>query len=130
MYRNATTAAAQIVVAIGLDAGVHPPALDGEGEGEAPVRDLLLGLVDAGNLAAGDLEPEVLELVGLLGQGSLDLLAELDAGVDVGSDALKVSLAEATAGHGRGADTQTAGGESALVAGNAVLVAGDVDLLE
>ena len=113
-----------------LDTGIHSPALDGEREGVAPVRDLLLELVDASNLAAGDLEPEVLQLVSLLGQLGLHFLADLDALINVLGHALEVSLAKSAAGHGWGADTQTTRGKSALVAGHCVLVAGDVDLLE
>jgi hypothetical protein len=110
--------------------GIHPPALDGEGEGLAPGRYLLLELVDARDLAAGHLSLEVLELVGLLGKRSLDLLADLDALVDVLGNLLEVSLAEATAGHGRSADTETTRGQGALVARHTVLVASDVDLLK
>lgn len=113
-----------------LETGIVPPALNGEGEGAAPGSNLLLELLDAGNLASGDLGLEVLLLVGLLGEASLDLLGELDGLIDVDSDLLEVGLAEATGGHSGGTNTETARGESALVAGNGVLVAGNVDLLE
>lgn len=113
-----------------LDASLQTPALNRERVGAAPGRNLLLEVVDAGNLATGNLGLEVLELVGLLGQSTLDLLADLDALVNVGGDALKVLLAEATRGHGRGTNADTAGGEGALVAGDRVLVAGNVDLLK
>lgn len=113
-----------------LDAGIQTPSLDGEGESAAPSRNLLLEGVDALDITSGDLGLEVLELVGLLGERSLDLLADLDGLVNVLGDTLKVLLAEATAGHGRGTNADTAGGEGALVAGDGVLVAGNVDLLE
>jgi len=60
----------------------------------------------------------------------LDLLAELDALVNVVGDALKVGLAETTRSHGRGTNAETTGGKGALVARNSVFVAGDVDLLK
>lgn len=113
-----------------LETGIVPPALNGEGEGVAPGSNLLLELVDAGNIASGDLSFEVLLLVSLLGEGSLNLLAELDGLIDVGGDLLEVGLAEATGGHSGGTNTETAGGEGTLVAGNGVLVAGNVDLLK
>jgi hypothetical protein len=104
--------------------------LDGKREGAGPVLDLLLEGVDFGDLAAGNLDLEVLELVGLLGELALDVLAELDGLVDVSSYPLKVLLTKTTGGHGGGTDTDTHGGEGALVAGGGVLVAGNVDLLE
>lgn len=113
-----------------LETSIDSPALNGEREARRPLGDLLLELVDAGNLAAGNLDLEVLELVGLLGESGLDLLAELDALVNVVGDALKVGLAEATRSHGRGTNTETTGSKGALVAGNSVFVAGDVDLLK
>lgn len=94
-----------------LDAGIQTPALNGQREGTGPRRDLLLKLVDAGHLAAGDLDLEVLEPVGLLGQSALDVLADLDGLVNVASDTLKVLLAKATASHGGGADAETARGQ-------------------
>lgn len=113
-----------------LDAGIETPALNGEREGRGPVGNLLAELVDAGHLARGNLGLEVLELVGLLGESSLDLLAQLDGLVNVLGDALKLLSAETTAGHGRGTDADTVGGQGALVAGDGVLVAGNVDLLK
>lgn len=113
-----------------LDASIQAPALNGEREGASPSSNLLLELVDLGNLAAGNLGLEVLESVGTLGQSSLGLKADLDGLVNVLDDALKVLLSEATAGHGRGTNSDTARGQSALVSGNGVLVAGNVDLLE
>jgi len=107
-----------------------PPALDGEREGPSPASNLLLHLVDLGNLPAGNLGLEVLELVVALGQRRLHLLADLDALVDVRGHPLEVVLAKATAGHGRGTDAETAGGQGRLVAGDRVLVAGNVDLLQ
>jgi hypothetical protein len=104
--------------------------LDGEGEGDGPGGDLLLEVVDVLDLAGGDLGLEVLELVGLLGELGLDLPAHLDDLVDVVGDLLEVLLAETTRGHGGRADTDTHGGESRLVTGSGVLVAGNVDLLE
>jgi hypothetical protein len=113
-----------------LDASVQTPALNGKREGAGPGGDLLAEVVDLSNVAASNLGLEVLELVSLLGQSALDLLADLDAVVDVRGDALKVLDAKATAGHGASANADTAGGEGALVAGNGVLVAGNVDLLK
>lgn len=113
-----------------LDASVQAPALNGEGESTGPSSDFLAELVDARNLAAGNLGLEVLELVGFLGKSSLDLLADLDALIDVFGDTLKVLLAETTAAHGRGTNADAAWGESALVSRNGVLVAGNVDLLK
>lgn len=113
-----------------LDASIQAPALNGEREGARPSSNLLLELVDLGNLAAGNLGLEVLESVGTLGQRSLSLNADLDGLVNVQGDALKVLLSEATAGHGRGTNTDTTRSQSALVSGNSVLVAGNVDLLK
>lgn len=113
-----------------LETSIISPALNGEGEGVAPGSNLLLELVDTGNIAGGDLGLEVLLLVSLLGKGSLDLLAELDSLIDEDGDLLEVGLAKATGGHSGGTNTETAGGEGALVAGNGVLVAGNVDLLK
>lgn len=113
-----------------LDASIQAPALNGEREGASPSSNLLLEVVDLGNLATGNLGLEVLESVGTLGQSSLSLKADLDGLVNVLDDALKVLLSEATAGHGRGTNTDTARSQSALVSGNGVLVAGNVDLLE
>lgn len=113
-----------------LDASIQTPALNGKGEGAGPGSDLLAELVDAGNLAAGDPGLEILEPVGLLGKRSLDVLADLDALINVLGNTLKVLLAEATAAHGRGTNTDTARGKSALVSRNGVLVASNVDLLK
>lgn len=113
-----------------LDASIQAPALNGEREGASPSSNLLLELVDLGNLAAGNLGLEVLESVGTLGQRSLSLKADLDGLVNVQDDALEVLLSETTGGHGRGTNTETARSQSALVSGNGVLVAGNVDLLE
>lgn len=113
-----------------LDASVQTPALNGEREGGGPGRDLLAELVDSLNLTAGDLGLEVLLLIGLLGQGSLDFLADLDALINVLGNTLEVLLAKATAGHGGGTDTDAVRGQSALISGDGVLVAGNVDLLK
>jgi hypothetical protein len=104
--------------------------LDGQREGNGPGRDLLLEVVDLLYLAAGDLALEVLELVVFLGELALDLLAELDALVDVVGNLLEVLLTQTTRCHGGGSDTDTHGCESGLVTGGGVLVAGNVDLLE
>lgn len=104
--------------------------LHGQGEGASPGGDLLLEAVDLINGAGSDLGLEVLELVGLLGQLTLDLLAELDADVDVVGNLGEVLLAETTRGHGGGTNTDTHGGEGRLVTRGGVLVAGNVDLLE
>ena len=113
-----------------LETGIQTPALNREGEGAGPGGDLLPEVVDAGDLTAGGLGLEVLELVGLLGQARLDLLADLDTLVNVGSNTLKVLLAKTTAGHGRGTNAETARGQGALVAGDGVLIAGNVDGLK
>lgn len=113
-----------------LDASVHTPSLNRQREGLTPAGNLLLQVVDLLNLATGDLGLEVLELVGLLGQRTLDLLANLDGLINVGSHTLKVSNTEATGSHGRGADTDSARGQGRLVAGDRVLVASNVDLLQ
>jgi len=115
---------------IKLDTSIHPPALNRKREGLRPRCNLGLKLVNPCGFAAGDLELEVLELVGLLGKGSLDLFADLDALVNVARNLFEVSDTKAAARHGRGANTDTARGESALVTRDAVLVAGNIDLFE
>lgn len=113
-----------------LDAGIQAPALNRKREAASPRGNLLLEIVDLGDLARGNLGLEVLELVGGLGQGSLSLDADLDGLVNVLGNTLKVLLSEATAGHGRSTNADTARGQGALVSGNGVLVASNVDLLE
>lgn len=113
-----------------LDASIQAPALNGEREARAPSGDLLLECVDLLNLAAGNSGLEVLELVGLLGKAGLDLLADLDGLINVLANTLEVLLAETTAGHGRGTNADTARSKGALVAGDGVLVASNVDLLK
>ena len=110
--------------------GLTATGLDGEREGDGPGSDLLLEAVDLFNLTGGNLGLEVLELVGLLREVGLDLLAQLDDGVDVVGNLLELLLAETTRGHGRGTDADTHGGKGGLVTGGGVLVAGNVDLLE
>lgn len=105
-------------------------ALDGQWKSDRPSGNFLLQGSNLGHLAGLDLGLEVLELVGLLGQLGLDLLAQLNARVDVVCDALEVVFAEAARGHSGGADADAHGGEGRLVAGRGVLVAGDVDLFE
>jgi hypothetical protein len=107
-----------------------PLHLDGKREGNGPGGNLLLEAVDLVDIAASNLGLEVLELVGFLGKLALDLLRELDDGVDVARDALEVLLAETTRCHGRRADADAHGCERGLVTRGGVLVAGDVDLLE
>lgn len=104
--------------------------LNGQGEGAGPVGNLLAESQDLRDGVRGNLGLEVLELVGLLGELTLDLLAEGDGLVDVAGNALEVLLAHTTAGHGRSTDTDTAGGQGGLVTGDGVLVAGNVDLLQ
>jgi hypothetical protein len=106
------------------------PSLNGKRERASPRSNLLLHLVDLGDFATGNLGLEVLELVVALGECALHFLADLDALVDVAGYALEVIFAETAAGHGGRADTDTAGGKSGLVAGDGVLVAGDVDLFQ
>lgn len=113
-----------------LDAGIQTPALNGEREGTTPGSNLLPVVVDFLDFTAGNASLEVLELVGLLGESSLLLLADLDSLVNVLADALELLLTEATRSHGRGTDTDTARGEGGLVTGDGVLVAGNVDLLK
>jgi len=104
--------------------------LNGQREGAGPLGNLLAESEDLRNSLGGNLGLEVLELVGLLGELSLDALADLDGLVNVLSNALEFFLAHATGGHGGGANTDTAGGEGGLVTGDGVLVAGNVDLLQ
>lgn len=104
--------------------------LNGKGESAGPGRDLLAELQDLRDGVRGDLGLEVLELVGLLGEITLDLLAEGDGGVNVAGNALEVLLTHTTGGHGGGTDADTAGGQGRLVTGDGVLVAGNVDLLK
>lgn len=104
--------------------------LHGQREGASPGSDLLLETVDLLDRAGCDLGLEVLELVGLLGQLALDLLAKFDAGVDVLSNLGEVLLTKATRGHGRRTDTDTHGSEGRLITRSRVLVAGNVDLLQ
>lgn len=117
----------QKIDAVSLDSSSN---LDGQREGGSPLADLLAEVLDLRDGIRGNLGLEVLELVGLLGQLALDLLGEVDGLVDVASHALEVLLAQTTAGHGRGTDTETARGQSGLVTGDGVLVACDVDLLK
>jgi hypothetical protein len=113
-----------------LDAGIQTPALDGKRESVAPRGNLLLKVVNLLDLAAGDASLEVLELVGLLGESSLLLLADLDGLINVLADTLELLLAEATRSHSGGTNTNTARGESRLVTRDRVLVASNVDLLK
>jgi hypothetical protein len=113
-----------------LDAGIQTPALNGKREVVAPRGNLLLEVVNLLDLAAGDASLEVLELVGLLGEGSLLLLTDLDGLIDVLADTLELLLSETTRSHGGGTNTDTARGESRLVTGDGVLVASNVDLLK
>jgi hypothetical protein len=103
---------------------------DGKRERNGPRGNLLLQALNLLDFAGRDLRLEVLELVVFLGQIGLDLLAQLDASVDVACDPLEVVLAEATRRHSWRADANTHGRERRLVAGCRVLVARDVDLLE
>lgn len=113
-----------------LDACLVTPALNGEREGARPLRDLLAESSELLNLATGSLGLEVLELVGLLGKRVLNLTGSLDSLRDVSGNALELLLAETTAGHGGGTNTDTVRGQGALVTRDGVLVAGNVDLLE
>lgn len=113
-----------------LDAGIQTPALNGKREVIAPRGNLLLEVVDLLDLTAGDASLEVLELVGLLGESSLLLLADLDSLINVLADTLELLLPEATRRHCGGTNTDTARGESRLVTGDGVLVASNVDLLK
>lgn len=104
--------------------------LDGQGVGAGPLGNLLAESQDLRDGLRGNLGLEVLELVGLFGELTLDLLAEGDGLVNVASNAPEVLLTHATAGHGGGTNTDTAGGQSRLITGDGVLVAGNVDLLQ
>lgn len=108
----------------------QPVNLNGQREGAGPLGNLLAESQNLGDAVIGDLGLEVLELVGLLGKLTLDLLAESDGLVDVAGNALEVVLTHTTGRHGGGTDTDTARSESGLVTGDGVLVAGNVDLLE
>lgn len=110
--------------------GIVGNHLDGQRVGAGPSSNLLAKLQNLRNGVGGNLGLEVLELVGLLGELALDLLAEVDGLVDVAGNALEVVLGHTTGGHGRSTDTDTAGGEGRLVTGDGVLVAGNVDLLK
>lgn len=96
----------------------------------APGRDLLLQVVDLLHLARGNLGAEVLELVGLLGQSTLYLLADLDTLVNVLSDTLEVLGTKTTRSHGGCTNADTTRGKGGLVTGDTVLVASNVDVLE
>lgn len=113
-----------------LDAGIKTPALNGKRESVTPRGDLFSVVVDLLNLTAGNTGLEVLELVSLLGESSLLLLADLDGLVNVLGDTLELLLAEATRSHGRSTDTDATRGEGRLVTRDGVLVASNVDLLE
>lgn len=76
-------------------------------------------------LGGGSLE--VLELVGLGGQGLLQVERVLDHAIDVLSNALEVVLSKTTRAHGRGTNTDTTGDKGRLVSRNRVLVESDVD---
>lgn len=104
--------------------------LNGEREGGSPGGNLLAQLQDVRDGLGGNLGLEVLELVGLLGERTLNILADLDGLVDVVSDALEVLLTHTTGGHGRSTDTDTTGGKGRLVTRDGVLVASNVDLLQ
>ena len=104
--------------------------LNGQREGAGPLGNLLAEGEDLRDGLGGNLGLEVLELVGLLGELSLDALADLDGLVSVLGDTLELLLAHATGGHGGGTNTDTAGGEGGLVTGDGVFVAGNVDLLQ
>ncbi len=104
--------------------------LNGKREGAGPLGDLLAQVEDLRDSLGSDLSLEVLKLVGLLGELSLDRLADVDRLVDVVSDALEVIRTHATASHGWGTNTDTAGCKGRLVTGDGVLVASNVDLLK
>lgn len=104
--------------------------LNGQREGAGPLGNLLAESQDLGDGVGGNLGLKVLELVGLLGQLTLDLLTEDNGLVDVASDALELFLAHATGGHGGSTDTDTARGQGRLVTRDGVLVASNVDLLK
>jgi hypothetical protein len=104
--------------------------LDGKGESDSPSRNFLLEVVDLLYLARSNPALEVLKLVVLLGQLTLDLLAQLDASIDVVGNPLEVLLTQTARGHGWSANTDTHWCEGGLVTRCGVLVASDVDLLE
>lgn len=60
----------------------------------------------------------------------MHLLADLDAGVDEATNTAEVILTHTTRSHGGSTDSDTHGGESALVTRSGVLVASNVDLLQ
>jgi hypothetical protein len=100
--------------------------LSRERELAGPFDDLLLDGVETG-VALVDLGLEVLESVSVLWQRGLHLDGVLDGLVDVADDAFEVGLAEATGGHGWGADSDTTWDEGGLVTWDRVFVEGDVD---
>ena len=106
------------------------PALNRQWEATSPSSNSASHLTDLRNVTTSDLSLEVLELVVTLGQSILDLPADLDTLVDVISDSLEISLAEASAGHGWCSDTDAVRRKSGFVAWNRVLIACNVDLLQ
>ena len=120
----------RVQVCHNLDTGVKAPSLNGKRKLDGVLGNLLLELVDLGDLSAGDLGLKVLQSVGLLWKAGLHILANLNRLVNVLGNLLEVLLSETTRGHGGSTDTDTVGSKSRLVARNSVLVAGNVDLLK
>lgn len=99
-------------------------------ESAGPSSNLLTQAQNLRNRLAGSLGLEILELVSLLGQTSLDALADLDGLVNVSDNTLEVLLSETAGGHGGRTNTDTTGAESRFVTRHGVLVARNVDLFQ
>lgn len=70
--------------------------LDGQWESASPARNLFLKIIDLLDFTAGDFSLEVLELVSFFGQAALDVLADVDAGVDVACNTSEVFFTHAS----------------------------------
>lgn len=104
--------------------------LDRQRESTGPLCDLLLDLLKLLDVATSDFRLEVLQLVSLFRQGSLDFLCEFDEPIDVARHSLEILFAETSSRHGRGAYSNAARGESGFITGDGVLVACDVGLFQ
>merc|ERR1712010_331452 len=106
----------------------HLRGLESDGwEGGGKDLNVSLELLDGWPLLLVHGSPEVLELGSNLG---LDVGSDLDRSVDKVGDLDKVSLHESSGGEGGGSHPQSTGNEGAGVAGNGVLVGGNVSELQ
>lgn len=104
--------------------------LNWERERVSPSSYLLPNLLQLLNLSTCNLRLEILELVGLLWQPTLDLDGELDQGINKPSNPDKCLVSKSSRSHSRGSDTETTGRKSRLITWDRVLVAGNVSCLE